>query len=128
MKSASNIRPEEQLLSAVVAMAIDDVCLPPTRDRQDGVMMNNHAYTAYRFLFEHGDVYLDLLNIDPQSFRQKLVAQLLDLSTNRPFDVSNRPSEIIGRKKRMFKLNQKLYQQRNFRSIDLEELETVGEK
>jgi hypothetical protein len=118
MRSASNIRPEEQLLSAVISMAIDDVCLPPTRDKKDNVAMSHNAYTAYRFLFEHGDVYLELLNINPSNFRKKLFAQLSDLNTNRPFETSNRPNDLIGRKKRMFKMNCKLYQQKNFREVD----------
>ena len=111
MNQAKSIRPEEQLISAVIALAIEDACLPPIRKPSKQYAMNQHAYTAFRFLFEHGDYYLQLVNIDPKSFRERLVKQLTDLTHNRPFDISSRPNIIAERRKRMVRVNQKLYAQ-----------------
>jgi hypothetical protein len=109
MNQIKSSRPEEQLISAVIALAIEDACLSPIRKPSKQYAMNQHAYTAFRFLFEHSDHYLQLVNIDPKSFRERLVNQLTDYTHNRPFDISNRPNMIAERRKRMFKINQKLY-------------------
>jgi hypothetical protein len=108
-------RPEEKLLSAVIGLAIDDVCLEPTKghDKKTGkkiLVMRHDAVSAYQFLFFHGDGYMVALDIDPSQFKKRLLSQLLDRSNNLPFDVSNRSSEIINRRKRMFRINHHLYQ------------------
>jgi hypothetical protein len=122
MITTQNARPEEQLLSAVVALAIEDACLPPTRSLdKKTLVMNRHAFTAYRFLFTHSDPYLELLNIDPKSFRERILVQLQDLTHNRPFNVSNRPDDIISRRKRMFKMNHHLYHQKGMKDSFVED-------
>jgi len=110
MTTAKNIRPEEKLLSAIVALAIEDVCLAPVKsENRKNLTLSYHAYTAYRFLFEHGDLYLELLNIDPPTFRKRLLRQLLDSRTNRPFDTTDKENFTISRRKRFFRANHKLY-------------------
>lgn len=114
-------RPEEQLLSAVIAQAIEDACLPPVKRERKQYGMNQHAYTAHRFLFEHSDAYLELINIDPKSFREKLVTQLNDRTHNRPFDITDRLNLVAERRKRMFKINQKLYADKSSVGVFTEE-------
>ena len=114
MELIENIRPEEKLLSAVIAFAIEEVCLKPIRVTTDNkkkiVVMMHHAKTAYEFLFQGGcDGYCAALNMDPTEFKRRLIHQLTDLYIARPFDVSKRNIDQIGRRKRMFKLNHKLY-------------------
>jgi hypothetical protein len=109
----TSTRPEEKLLSAVIALAIDDVCLPPIKVVVKGgkkvVVMCHNAQTAYRFLFFDGDGYYAALDMDPVETKKRLISQLTDLSTARPFSITKRTIDIIGRRKRMFKLNHKLY-------------------
>jgi hypothetical protein len=114
-------RPEEQLLSAVIVLAIEDACLPPIKKQPKKYVMHQHAYTAYRFLFEHSGAYLELINIDPKSFREKLVGQMNDRTHNRPFDITDRLNLIAERKKRMFRMNQKLYAKGSVTEIPTEE-------
>jgi hypothetical protein len=114
MEINSSSRPEERLLSAVIAFAIEEVCLKPVRittnKNKKVVVMRHYAKTAYDFLFRGGsDGYCAALDIDPTEFKKRLISQLTDLSTPRPFDVSKRNMDAIGRRKRMFKLNHKLY-------------------
>jgi hypothetical protein len=110
---STDIKPEEKLLSAVVALAIDDACLPPIKVVVKGgkkvTVMCHTAYTAYRFLFFDGDGYYAALNMDPVETKKRLMSQLTDLSTTRPFSTTKRTMDIIGRRKRMFKINHKLY-------------------
>jgi hypothetical protein len=109
---ASN-RPEEKLLSAVIALAIDDACLPPIeivgKGKKKIIVMSHNAYTAYKFLFVDGDGYYAALNMDPIEFKKRLMSQMTDLETNRPFDNVRRTTDVIGRRKRLFKLNHSLY-------------------
>jgi hypothetical protein len=114
MEMNKSNRPEEKLLSAVIAFAIDEVCLKPiritTNENKKIVVMAHHAKTAYDFLFCGGsDGYCAALDIDPTEFKKRLISQLTNLSTPRPFDTSKRNIDVIGRRKRMFKLNHKLY-------------------
>lgn len=103
--------PEEKLLSAVIVQAIEDVCLRPTEDGR----MDPDARTAYNFLFKDNNIYLELLDIDINEFRNRLLSQLLSTSTNRPFDVSNRENPVVNSKKRIFRLNHALYQKKRRR-------------
>lgn len=114
-------RPEEKLLSAVIALAVEDVCLPPiqitaienVRDyekKKKVVVLSGLAESAYNFLFCNGvDGYCAALDMDPGEFRIRLKMQLLDTKTNRPFDLSNKPNELTSRRKRMFRLNNDLF-------------------
>jgi hypothetical protein len=103
--------PEEKLLSAVIVQALEDVCLKPTKDANRKYRLVHNARTAYEFLFVNSNIYLELLNIDTDAFRRKILTQLYDMSTNRPFDLSKRDNPIINRRKRCFQRNHKIYQE-----------------
>jgi len=106
--------PEEKLLSAVIAQAIEDVCLRPIKapkESKRAYNMHPDARTAYKFLFTGNNLYLELLNIDQDEFRKRLFSQLNDSSNNRPFDVSTRPNPLADSRKRCFRTNHKLYEQ-----------------
>ena len=105
--------PEEKLLSAVIAQAIEDVCLRPIKapkESKRAYLMNPDARTAYKFLFTGNNLYLELLNIDQGEFRKRLLSQLSDLSHNKPFDVSTRQNPVAGSRKNCFRLNHRLYE------------------
>jgi len=106
--------PEERLLSAVIAQAIEDVCLRPIKapkESKRSFLMDPDARTAYKFLFTGNNLYLELLNIDQEEFRKRLFSQLNDSSNNRPFDVSTRPNPVVDSRKRCFRTNHSLYEQ-----------------
>jgi hypothetical protein len=119
--------PEEKLLSSVIALAVDDVCLPPIKitivetigekkRKKKILVLNALAESAYNFLFCNGaDGYYAILDMDPSETRIRLLNQLRDSKTNRPFDVSNKPSELISRKKRIFRVNHDLFNRGNLR-------------
>jgi hypothetical protein len=119
METEFSTRPEERLLSAVIALAIEDACTPPIKIAVRGgkkvIVMSHLAYTAYRFLFYDGDGYYAALNMDPVETKKRLMSQLTDLSTVRPFSTSRRDVNAIGKRKRMFKTNHKLYVQGRIR-------------
>lgn len=128
-----DIRPEEKLLSAVIAFAVEEICLRPIRvetppelhkyfKNKKIVLMRHDAKTAYEFLFKGGcDGYCAALNMDPTEFKRRLVYQITDLHTTKPFDVSRRNKDQIGRFKRMFKLNHKLYHEGRIEQVKEEE-------
>jgi len=106
--------PEERLLGAVVSLAIHDVCLPPIKltleNKNKVFVVSHHAQSAYEFLFRgHGDGYYAALDMDAAETKKRLLRLLSDLSHNKPFDSTNKNIDLILRKKRMFRLNHKLY-------------------
>lgn len=113
----TNTQPEERLLSAVVTLAIHDACLPPikitivVKEKKKKVPVLCHlAQTAYEFLFKGGaDGYYAALNMDPVETKKRLMEQLCDYSHNKPFDITDKKNELLSRKKRLFKLNHRLY-------------------
>ena len=113
--------PETRLMSAVIHLAVLDVCLPPIRievekQKKKVLVMSYFAQNAYEFLFaDHGDGYYMALDMDPTETKKRLVSLLLDLSHNRPFDVTSKNLELISRKKRMFRINSKLYYTKQLR-------------
>lgn len=127
MDISKTTKPEERLLSAVIAMAIEDVCLPPIqittietvglKKRKKKLLVPcSLAESAYKFLFGGGaDGYCAALDIDHKEFKIRLLMQLKDSSVNRPFDTSNRSQEVISRKKRFFRLNQDLFERNQVR-------------
>jgi hypothetical protein len=127
MDISKTTRPEEKLLSSVIALAIEDVSLPPIqitilesvglkRRKKKILVPCSLAESAYKFLFQGGaDGYCAALDIDPKEFKIRLLIQLKDTSTNRPFDLSKRSLEMISRKKRNFKLNHDLFNRGNLR-------------
>jgi hypothetical protein len=127
MDTSKTTRPEEKLLSAVIAIAIEDVSLPPIqitilenvgpkRRKKKILVLCSLAESAYKFLFLGGaDGYCAALDMDPKEFKIRLLMQLKDMNTNRPFHVSNRSNEVISRKKRNFRLNHDLFNRGNLR-------------
>ena len=113
----TNTQPEERLLSAVVTLAIHDACLPPikitivVKEKKKKVRVLCHnAHSAYTFLFNGGaDGYYAALNMDSVETKKRLIQQLCDFMNNKPFDMTNKHNELINRKKRLFKLNHRLY-------------------
>ena len=106
--------PEERLLGAVVSLAIHDVCLPPIKltleNKNKVFVVSHHAQSAYEFLFRgHGDGYYAALDMDAAETKKRLLRLLSDLSHNKPFESTNKNIDLILRKKRMFRLNHKLY-------------------
>lgn len=71
--------PEVRLLSAVVALALRDLAKRPVlmgrhKTRTPKYRLADEALSACRFLFtRHSDGYLEMLNIDPGSFRNNLI-------------------------------------------------------
>lgn len=129
----TNTQPEERLLSAVVTLAIYDACLPPVKinviekgkKKKVNVLCHN-AYTAYIFLFNGGaDGYYAALDMEPTETKKRLMEQLCDFSHNKPFDTTDRNNELISKKKRLFKLNHRLYNdgylRGNFKEIPMSE-------
>ena len=57
-----------RLLSAVVGLAIRDACLV------NGRHLGENTRTGLSFLFENSDGYLELLDINPKQFRERLLA------------------------------------------------------
>ena len=56
-----------RLLSAVVGLAIRDACLV------NGRYLGENTRTGLSFLFENSDGYLELLDINPKQFRERLL-------------------------------------------------------
>ena len=129
--------PEERLLGAVVSLAIQDVCLPPIKltleNKNKVFVVSHHAQSAYEFLFRgHGDGYYAALDMDAAETKKRLLRLLSDLSHNKPFDSTNKNIDLILRKKRMFRLNHKLYGEgklrRNFKEAIKQFLEQEDEQ
>lgn len=59
-----------RMLSAVVGLAIRDACAI------NGSRFRDDTRTAISFLFEHSDGYLEMLDIDPKQFRERLLAAI----------------------------------------------------
>lgn len=109
MTQATN-PPEVRLLSAVVALALRDLTKRPVplrgyKRRDPQYRLANEALSACRFLFtRHSDGYLEMLNIDPGSFRKKL----LGLMENRQ---ERKIGEFEPMDRRVMRHNHKLWQE-----------------
>jgi hypothetical protein len=90
-----------QLMVAVVHLAILDACLPPYK-QQTGLKLRDETKSAFDFLFNHGDVWLEFLDMDAGQFRTKLMSTMYG---------NRRDPEITDLKKRCFKMNDKLWRQ-----------------
>jgi hypothetical protein len=130
MKTAT--QPEERLLSAVVTLAIHDACLPPlkitvvVKEKKKKVpVLCYNAQSAYTFLFNGGaDGYYAALDMDPTETKRRLMEQLCNYTHNKPFDITDKKNELIDRKKRLFKLNHRLYHDGHLRG-NFKELPTL---
>jgi hypothetical protein len=128
----TNTQPEERLLSAVVTLAIHDACLPPVKitvvvkeKKKKVPVLCYNAQSAYMFLFHGGaDGYYAALNMDPVETKKRLMEQLCNYAHNKPFDITDKKSELISRKKRLFKLNHRLYHDGHLRG-NFKELPTL---
>jgi hypothetical protein len=68
-----------RLLAAVVALAIQDAQSKPRRMGRIRIP-TDEAISAIYFLFQHSDSYLNLLDIDPQQFRERLLKLMFDMN------------------------------------------------
>jgi hypothetical protein len=85
-----------RLLSAVVALAVQDAQLKPRRMGRLRIP-SDEAISAIYFLFQHSDNYLNLLDIDPQQFRERLLKLM--------FDMNKKVSQFEPIKRRNFRYN-----------------------
>jgi hypothetical protein len=125
--------PEERLLSAVVSLAIQDVCLPPIKiileNKKKTLVLSHHAQSAYEFLFGgHGDGYYAALDMDAAETKKRLLHLLSDVSHNKPFDGTSKNIDLISRKKRIFRLNHKLYGEGKLRGNFKEAIKQFSEQ
>lgn len=64
-----DVTPERQLLSAIVAKAITDATMPPPPNTP----IHPYARSALEYLFSNDvDLYLELLDIDPEAFKERI--------------------------------------------------------
>jgi hypothetical protein len=68
-----------RLLSAVVALAVQDAQLPPRKIGRVRIP-TDEAISAIYFLFQHSDSYLSLLDIDPEQFRDRLLKLMFEMN------------------------------------------------
>ena len=68
-----------RLLAAVVALAIQDAQSKPRRLGRLRIP-TDEAISAIYFLFQHSDNYLNLLDINPQQFRERLLKLMFDMN------------------------------------------------
>jgi hypothetical protein len=87
----------KRLLAAVIGLAIDDACKGTKSAR-----LLSDARSGMNFLFKHSDLYLSLLDIDPQQFRNRLL-EYTHTSTNKV----SLPYELTHMQKRVFRINYK---------------------
>jgi len=112
-----------KLLAAVVALAIQDAQAKPNRiSLKKRLIPKDTAMSAIDFLFRTSDGYLQLLDIDPEQFRKRLLGLMFDMNKK------IRQFEPIGR--RNFRYNyQWMHKQENVLDLtkayqeDLEEME-----
>jgi hypothetical protein len=77
---------EKRLLAAVVARAISDCCIKPSKGVQklEHAKMNANAFTAMRFIFDTTqsglDAYAQWLDFTPEVFREKILQFSWDVS------------------------------------------------
>lgn len=90
-----------RLLSTVVSLALQDSLLPPygsVRERN----IRTEALSGLRFLFEHGDIFLELLDMDAEVFRRRLLERMYSAEVDVRF---------TGEQKRIFRWNYGQYVQ-----------------
>jgi hypothetical protein len=90
--------PSMKLISAVIALAVADCCDPPLKDKKH-CTLTDKALDAFRFLFgknKYCQIYLELLDIDLDSFRRHLVSTMY---------ADKQSQDITDQKKRCFRMN-----------------------
>jgi hypothetical protein len=93
-----------QLMIGVVHLAVMDACLPPYTN-QKGLTIRAETKSAFAFLFGHGEVWLEYLDMDAQQFRDKLLKTMYGNEYTLPI------KDLTDLKKRCFKINHKLWNQ-----------------
>lgn len=111
-----------RLLAAVVALAVQDAQSSPRKMGKVRIP-TDAAISAIYFLFQHSDSYLNLLDIDPQQFRYRLL--------NLMFDMNKKVPQFDPIKRRHFRYNYQ-WMQRKENILDLTkayelELESMDE-
>ena len=96
-----------RLLSAVVALAIRDVCQIQSVGR-----LSENSRTGLNFIFEHSDGYLSLLDIDPEHFRRKLLEFVFKNFNSKEFIPAIGLSQI---ERRRFASNYKIWHSEKIR-------------
>jgi len=115
----------QQLLAAVVAVAVNDTCVEPfkvaTKDKT--TLMRIDTVTAFRFLFDDSvsgvDAYALWLDFNVQLFRRKLLEMMYDDSQR---VVNGKNPEL----RRNFRYNYKLWLKLP-KSVETQELEQPDE-
>jgi hypothetical protein len=95
------------LLSVVVAKAIRDACLEPIRSSKNKTLViQDDAYTAFRFLFDTSeagvDAYADWLDFDVDKFRRKLMEVMHN-------DSAQMLAGLSSEERRRFRINRTLW-------------------
>lgn len=74
----------KQLIAAVVGLAVQDCCLGPIKTKY-GYKIKTDAMSALRFIFDHGDGYFNLLDIDRKMFCKKLMKKMYSKEPDNDF-------------------------------------------
>ena len=85
-----------RLLSAVVALAVQDAQLAPRKIGKIRIP-TDESISAIYFLFQHSDSYLNLLDIDPEQFRDRLLKLM--------FEMNKKVVQFESSKRRNFRYN-----------------------
>jgi len=85
-----------RLISAVVALAVQDAQLAPRKIGKVRIP-TDEAISAIYFLFQHSDNYLNLLDMDPEQFRDRLLKLM--------FDMNKKVVQFESSKRRNFRYN-----------------------
>ena len=95
------------LVSAAVLLAVYDCCqMPINKDKKLTLL----ARSGFDFIMnKHADGYLAFLNIDPNYFRTHLVDSMFERCTSTLKFL--KVNEVEAARKRLFRINYKLWQQ-----------------
>ena len=97
------------LLCAVVHMALTDAFKKPLKIG-DSLRLDDHAKTALDFLFVHGDPFLEIIDMEPTTFRTSLLNKMFS---------DERSAHYADFKKRIFRTNYRLWDElREYRDIN----------
>jgi len=104
------VRPHKMLISAVVAKAVQDTFLPPIQNGKE-LQIALYAKTAFDFLYgENLQYWLQFLDIDGKNFIANMEREMFSKSEPHKKVSQNNTHEIDDNKRRMFKINYKLWQ------------------
>jgi len=104
LSSEEESNPARRLLSAVISLAIVDCC-DSSLIRSKTPRLSDKSYSAFDFFFGYTKIcnlYLELLGIDPGSFRERLL---------RIMWANGKTRDIDENRKRAFRVNYARYNQ-----------------